>query len=51
MKLDIRGIIRFKMTDFNSAEEIIKYVESDDNFDVLRNILVTYQVDRKHNRI
>tara|TARA_X000000368_G_scaffold249542_1_gene197068 strand:- start:8198 stop:8641 length:444 start_codon:yes stop_codon:yes gene_type:complete len=48
MKLDIRGIIRFKMTDFNSAEEIIKYVESDDNFDVLRNILTTYQIDRKH---
>lgn len=45
MKLDIKGIIRFKMTDFNSVEEIIKYVESDDNFDVLRNILVTYDID------
>ena len=47
MKLDIRGIIRFKITDFNSVEEIIKYAESDDNFDVLRNILVTYQIDKK----
>lgn len=45
MKLDIKGIIRFKITDFNSVEEIIKYVESDDNFDVLRNILVTYDID------
>jgi len=48
MKLDIRGIIRFKITDFNSVEEIIKYVESDDNFDVLRNILTSYQIDIKH---
>lgn len=45
MKLDIKGIIRFKLTDFKSEEELMEYINSDDNFDVLRNILLDQQND------
>lgn len=46
MDLNIKGVIHLNFRKFKNAEELIKFVENDDNFDTLANVFIDKRNDK-----
>lgn len=46
MDLNIKGVIHLNFRKFKNAEELIEFVENDDNFDTLANVFIDKRNDK-----